>query len=155
MKKTNAMRILDKSKIEYKVHEYESDYINIDGLSVAKSINKDPKIVFKTLVCQGKSNYYVAMIPVGEELDLKACATVLEEKNIELIAVKELFPLTGYIRGGCSPIGMKKQFKTLIDSSYLENEFIIFSAGAIGSQLEIKSSFLPQIIPLISANIIK
>lgn len=148
--KTNAMRILETNKIEYMVHTYESngDY---DGCSVAQKIGKDPKQVFKTLVTVAPSKiYYVFVIPVLNELDLKACASSVGEKSVEMIPVKDINKVTGYIRGGCSPIGMKKQYITVIDESCKEFETIIFSAGKIGYQVEISPE---KLIELVSAKV--
>lgn len=135
--KTNVMRILDSKKIKYEMYDYsESDALS--GTEVAQFLNQNPDTVFKTLVTAGKSgNHYVFMVPVCKELDLKKAAKSAGEKSIEMIKSKELLPLTGYIHGGCSPIGMKKQFKTFIDISAENYEKIIFSAGKIGYQVEV------------------
>lgn len=135
--KTNVMRILDSKKIKYNMYDYsESDALS--GTEVAQFLNQNPDTVFKTLVTAGKSgNHYVFMVPVCKELDLKKAAKSAGEKSIEMIKSKELLPLTGYIHGGCSPIGMKKQFKTFIDISAENYEKIIFSAGKIGYQVEV------------------
>ena len=135
--KTNVMRILDSKKIKYEMYDYsESDALS--GTEVAQFLNQNPDTVFKTLVTAGKSgNHYVFMVPVCKELDLKKAAKSAGEKSIEMIKSKELLPLTGYIHGGCSPIGMKKQFKTFIDISAENYEKIIFSAGKIGYQVEL------------------
>ena len=144
--KTNAMRILETNKIDYSVYTYESngDY---DGCSVAQKIGKDPKQVFKTLVTVSPSkNYYVFVIPVLNELDLKACAASVGEKSVEMIPVKDINKVTGYIRGGCSPIGMKKQYTTVVDESCMSFETIIFSAGKIGYQVEISPGKLVELV---------
>ena len=135
--KTNVMRILDSKKIKYEMYDYsESDALS--GTEVAQFLNQNPDTVFKTLVTAGKSgNHYVFMVPVCKELDLKKAAKSAGEKSIEMIKSKELLPLTGYIHGGCSPIGMKKQFKTFIDISAENYEKIVFSAGKIGYQVEV------------------
>lgn len=144
--KTNVMRILDKKKIPYQVYTYEIGD-EIDGVSVASKIQKSVSKVFKTLVTQGKSKqYYVFVIPVAEELDLKAAAKSVNEKSVEMIPVKELNAITGYIRGGCSPIGMKKQLKTVIHISAKEQDSIIVSGGKIGVQVEIDPLELAQLI---------
>lgn len=149
--KTNAMRILDKKGIEYNVIGYDIIDGKIDGISVAKKINKDPKFVYKTLVTQGISkNIYVFVIPVAEELDLKKAAKAAKEKKVEMIPVKDMLKWTGYIRGGCSPIGMKKQYMTFIDSSVTELDYIIVSGGKIGVQIEMK---INDLIQLIGANV--
>lgn len=133
--KTNVMRILDQKKIIYKSYYYEDV---ISGIDVAKTLGENPNQVFKTLVTIGNSKkYYVFLVPVNKELNLKKATNVVKEKNIEMIKSKELLPLTGYVHGGCSPIGMKKQFKTVIDLSAKNFETIIFSAGKIGYQVEV------------------
>ena len=137
MNKTNAMRILDKEKILYEVIDYTNNSIT-NGEEIANFLKENPLQVFKTLVTIGKSkNHYVFLINVNDELDLKKCALVSNEKNIELIHQKELLPLTGYIHGGCSPLGMKKEFKTFIDSSCLNYEYIFISGGKVGYQIKI------------------
>ena len=130
MVKTNAMRMLDCAKIEYEAIEYEYDENDLSGVHIAKSINLDPDTVFKTLVVRtNKDSFAVFCIPCAYELDLKKCARVSSNKSIELVAVKELPIITGYIRGGCSPIGMKKPFPIFIDESALLYEKISISAG--------------------------
>ena len=151
--KTNAMRILDKHKITYKTYSYSADS-STTGVEIAERLNQNPAQVFKTLVTTGKSkNHYVFMIPVAEELDLKKAATAVGEKNIEMLKQKDLLPLTGYVHGGCSPIGMKKLFKTTIDLTAQNFSTIIFSAGAIGHQIELSVPDLSSVIPLIVADI--
>lgn len=139
MIKTNVMRILDQDQIEYEVFEYpHEDNVCVDGQEVARLLHQNPKEVFKTLVAIGKSGrFYTFVIPVEAELDLKKGARAVEEKTVELIPVKDLQKVTGYIRGGCSPIGMKKQFLTIIDQSALTNSYIFFSAGKIGYQVRV------------------
>ena len=147
--KTNVMRSLDQKKIKYKVHEYKESGA-VSGVEVAAALGQDPKRAFKTLVTIGKSgNHYVFMVPVAEELDLKKAAKCVGEKNIEMIKSKELLPLTGYIHGGCSPVGMKKFFRTVIDKSVLDIEdTIFFSAGKIGFQIETDYSELKKVIKI-------
>ncbi|MBU5455330.1 Cys-tRNA(Pro) deacylase [Caproiciproducens sp. MSJ-32] len=144
--KTNVMRILDKKKINYKSYSY----VNTDAISghdVAKVLDQDPRRVFKTLVTVGKSKKnYVFVIPVEKELDLKKAAKSVGEKSIEMIKSKELLPLTGYIHGGCSPIGMKKYFPTTIDICAKDFDTIIFSAGKIGYQVELSLEELSKVI---------
>ncbi|UQD53655.1 Cys-tRNA(Pro) deacylase [Bacillus methanolicus] len=136
--KTNAMRILDAKKIDYQISTYENKDGKIDGVSVAEKINKDPRQVFKTLVAQGTSKeVYVFIIPVAEELDLKKAANAAGEKKVDLVPVKDIQKLTGYIRGGCSPIGMKKHYKTFLEATASEWETIVVSAGKIGVQMEL------------------
>ena len=145
--KTNAMRILDSKKIEYIVSTYENKDGKIDGASVAKKINKDPKEVFKTLVTQGSDReLFVFVIPVEKELDLKKAAKAAKEKNIEMIAVKDINKYTGYIRGGCSPLGMKKLYKTFIDESSRELDIMVVSGGKIGVQIQLKPQDLIDVI---------
>lgn len=147
IKKTNAIRILDKFKIDYIIYSYNTDDGKNDGMSAAKKNGKEPLIVFKTLVTQGVSKeFYVFIIPVVFELDLKKAAQVVREKKIEMIPVKNLLKLTGYVKGGCSPIGMKKQFKTILDSSATRFEEIIVSAGRLGMHIEISPQDLMTII---------
>ncbi len=144
--KTNVMRILDKAKIEYKTYSYDSQKA-VSGSDVARVLNQNPKQVFKTLVTVAKSKKnYVFMLPVDDELDLKKCAIAVNEKNIEMIPQKELLPLTGYIHGGCSPIGQKKQFETVIDATAQNFETIIFSAGKIGYQVETSLENLKKVL---------
>lgn len=144
--KTNVMRMLDAHKIKYKSYSYaETDAIS--GVEVANVLGQNPKQVFKTLVTVSKSKkYYVFMVPVEGELDLKKAAHAVGEKSVEMIKSKELLPLTGYIHGGCSPIGMKKFFDTTIDISAKNFDTIIFSAGKIGYQVEMSLNDLGKII---------
>ena len=137
--KTNVMRILDKEKVAYTAHFYEHEEgVAVDGVSVAKMLSQDPERVFKTLVLQGKSKaFYVFVIPVEKELDLKLSASAVGEKSVEMIHVKDINQITGYIRGGCSPIGMKKQYRTIIHSSAKDFPQIIVSGGRLGMQLEL------------------
>ena len=144
--KTNVMRILDSKKIEYKAHYY-TDSDAIAGVDVVAALNENPDQAFKTLVTRGASkNYHVFVVPVSKELDLKKAAKSVNEKSIEMIKQKELLPLTGYIHGGCSPIGMKKQFNTVIDLSAKNFETIFVSAGKIGYQLEMKTEDFSKVI---------
>ncbi|MBR4287301.1 MAG: Cys-tRNA(Pro) deacylase [Clostridia bacterium] len=144
--KTNAMRILDQKKVEYVVHDYTESGA-IAGEDVAKTLGEDPEKVFKTLVTVGKSKqYYVFLVPVCKELNLKKAAKAVGEKSIEMIKSKELLPLTGYIHGGCSPIGMKKAFPTTVDASAKNIDKIYFSAGKIGLQVEIAVSDINKLI---------
>lgn len=144
--KTNVMRILDQKKIEYKSYNYlQTGAVN--GMEVAEALNEDPGMVFKTLVTVGKSKTnYVFVVPVNKELNLKKAAHSVGEKSIEMIKQKELLPLTGYVHGGCSPIGMKKQFSTTIDRSAENYGRIIFSAGKIGYQVEVSLEDLEKVI---------
>lgn len=135
--KTNAMRFLESSKVEYTAHEYpHEDGVAVDGVTVAESMGEDPAQVFKTLVTQGADkNYFVFVIPVAEELDLKAAARSVGQKNVALIPVAQLNKVTGYVRGGCSPVGMKKHFVTVFDASVLEQAQVFVSGGRIGTQI--------------------
>ena len=145
--KTNAMRILDKAKIDYRHYTYEHEDNAIDGVSVAMKLHQDPARVFKTLVTKGHSKeYYVFVIPVAKELRLKEAAKAVGEKSVEMIPVKEINKVTGYIRGGCSPIGMKKQYRTVLDSSCEQHETIFFSGGKIGFQIEMNPMELKELI---------
>ncbi len=154
MEKTNVMRILEQKKIKYTGYDY-SNTDAISGVEVAKELNQNPGHVFKTLVTVGKSKqYFVFMIPVAEELDLKKAAKAVGEKAIEMIKSKELLPLTGYIHGGCSPIGMKKFFKTTVHSTAESFETIFFSAGKIGYQVEVSPVDLEKVIRISYADII-
>lgn len=148
--KTNVMRILDKARVSYEHYSYKSDG-QVDGVHVAETCGIPFEKCFKTLVTyykesSGKTEYYVFVIPVAEELDLKAAAKAVGVKRLEMLAVKDLLKTTGYIRGGCSPVGMKKQFVTVIDSSALEQEWITVSGGKIGTQIRLAPETLGEII---------
>ena len=144
--KTNVMRMLDQKKIHYIPHSYTE--LNLtNGSEIARALNEDPKRVFKTLVTVSKSKQnYVFVIPVEEELDLKAAAKVVGEKSIAMLLQKELLPLTGYVHGGCSPIGMKKVFPTVIHESAKNFETILFSGGKVGYQVEMNPGELEKVI---------
>lgn len=135
--KTNAIRLLEQKKLNFTTHNYVNSGA-ISGVEVAQALNQNPDKVFKTLVTVGKSNQnYVFLVPVAKELDLKKGANAVDEKNVSMLKSKDLLPLTGYVHGGCSPIGMKKPFKTVIDDSAKNFDTIIFSGGKIGYQIEI------------------
>jgi len=155
--KTNVMRVLDQKKVEYKHYTY-ADTDAISGVEVAEVLGQNPDQVFKTLVTVGRTKeHYVFMIPVAEELALKKAASAAGEKSIEMIKSKELLPLTGYIHGGCSPIGMKKQFPTTIHNTAFDESIcptIFFSAGKIGYQIECMPGDLAKVIPLKFADIV-
>lgn len=156
MQKTNAMRILDKSKIEYNALTYDASDGHIDGAAVAKKTGQDPETVYKTLVTMGNSrNLYVFVIPVLEELDLKKCAKVSGEKKLEMIHVKDINKFTGYIRGGCSPLGMKKQYDTFVQEEALKLDKIVFSGGKIGLQIEMNPRDLEKVIKVKFEDVIK
>lgn len=151
--KTNVMRELDRLKINYNHYCYV-DTQAVSGIEVAAVLNQNPDRVFKTLVTVGKSNkHYVFMVPVAQELDLKKAAKSVGEKSVEMLKSKDLLPLTGYIHGGCSPIGMKKFFTTTIDTTAENFDTIIFSAGKIGYQVEMKLEDLSKVIRFNLANI--
>ena len=145
MDKTNVMRILDKENIDYKYYNYDNNETN--GEKVAILLDKDKDQVFKTLVTVSNTNeHFVFMVPVSTELDLKKAAKIANVKSIEMIKQKELLPLTGYIHGGCSPIGMKKLFKTFIDETSTLYPTICFSGGRVGTQVECSLEDLKKII---------
>ncbi len=143
--KTNVMRVLDAKKIAYESHTYEADP-TLSGEDIAAILGEDADRVFKTLVTQGKSGtYYVFVIPAREELDLKKAAKACGEKSVAMIKQKDLLPLTGYVHGGCSPIGMKKPFQTFIHSSAKDSDVIFVSAGKVGCQIELSPDDLISI----------
>ena len=144
--KTNAMRILDAAKVEYTMHEYEHDNGFTDGVTIALKTGQPQEKVFKTLVTRGASkSFYVFVIPVAEELHLKKAAKAVKEKSVAMIRADEITTLTGYVRGGCSPVGMKKSYPTVIEEAALRHETIIVSAGKIGSQLELAPEDLAKL----------
>lgn len=150
MEKTNAMRLLDQKKIDYTVHEYTGGALS--GAEVAAQLEEDPERVYKTLVTVGAPRrYYVFMIPVKEELDLKKAAAAAGEKSLSMLPQKELFPLTGYVHGGCSPLGMKKAFPTFIRSGAAGR--ILFSGGRIGLQIETDFEALARVLPIAQADL--
>ena len=144
--KTNVMRLLDQKKIEYEAHTYEPDATK-SGEEIAGLLGEDPDKVYKTLVTQGKTGqYYVFVIPVKAELELKKAAKAAGEKSVAMIKQKELLPLTGYVHGGCSPIGMKKPFPTFINESAKDQEKIFVSAGKVGFQIELSPADLVKTV---------
>lgn len=150
--KTNVCRVLDNKKAVYEFRRLDTECTN--GVELAGLLGQDPSRVFKTLVTVGKTKaHYVFVIPVNQELDLKKAAKAVGEKNIEMIPQKELLPLTGYVHGGCSPIGMKKFFKTTIHESAKEFDTIYFSAGKIGCQIETSLSELAKVIAFETADL--
>ena len=152
--KTNVMRVLDQKKIAYQHHCY-ADTGAVSGAEVAQALHQNPNRAFKTLVTTGKTKtHYVFMVPVLAELDLKKAAAAVGEKSIEMLKAKELLGLTGYVHGGCSPIGMKKQFKTVIHNTAAAYETIMFSAGKIGYQVELSLTDLQKVIPVQEADIV-
>ena len=151
--KTNAMRILDRHKIDYRSYSYDGSRA-LSGIEVATALGQNPKQVFKTLVTVGKSHqHYVFMIPVAEELDLKKAAAAAGEKSVEMVHVKELLGLTGYVRGGCSPVGMKKAFPTVFDESVNNVPTVMVSAGKIGFQIECAPADLIKLTRAATAHI--
>ena len=141
--KTNVMRILDQRGIPYTPHTYDHENGAVDGVTVARSLGQDPEAVFKTLVARGSSGgLYVFDIPVGDSLDLKKAAKAVGEKSIAMLPQAQLLPLTGYVHGGCSPVGMKKQFPTVLDESVEGLDTIVVSAGKIGAQVELSPAAL-------------
>lgn len=153
--KTNAMRMLERAKISYTQLSYDASDGHIDGASVAEKMGQNPAEVYKTLVTKGHSgDHFVFVIPVLAELDLKKAAKSVGEKNVEMIAVADLLKTTGYIRGGCSPVGMKKQFKTVIDESARNLEHFYVSGGRIGLQICVNPVDLKQAINAEFKNII-
>lgn len=154
MEKTNAIRQLDRKKAVYRVHSYEGGALS--GTEVAAALGQDPSRVFKTLVTVSKSGgHYVFMIPVASSLDLKKAAAAVGEKALSMLPQKELLPLTGYVHGGCSPIGMKKQFPTVLHETALHYDTVCFSAGRIGLQIETSPEALASLIPLQTADIVE
>ncbi len=148
------MRVLDGKKIPYTSHSYEPDQ-SLTGEEIAGILGEEPEKVFKTLVTQGKSGqYYVFVVPVKEELNLKKAASVAGEKAVSMIKQKELLPLTGYIHGGCSPIGMKKQFKTFIHETATAYDTVYVSAGKVGYQIELSPADLIKAAGCVSADVI-
>ena len=153
-KKTNAVRELEAAGVPFEFHTFETDG-SLSGVEVATLLGEDPDHVFKTLVTVGNSGeHYVFMIPVAQELDLKKAARAVGEKSIAMIKSRELLPLTGYIHGGCSPLGMKKLFTTSIDETAILFDTIIFSAGRIGAQIETSLAGLQQVIPVQAVDLV-
>lgn len=147
MTKTNAMRLLEAAKIPFEIMEYEVDESDLSGVSTARKTGKDPSQIFKTLVFSGeKQGYGVCCIPACEELDLKKTAKAFGEKKVEMLHVKDLLKVTGYIRGGCSPVGMKKQFPTVIDETAALFDIIYVSAGVRGIMLGIEPNALAEYV---------
>ena len=154
--KTNAMRLLDSNHINYQVFTYPHDNEAVDGICVAALLNQDVNQVFKTLVTVANTKeYLVFMVPVACELDLKKAAKVANVKNVEMIAVKDINKITGYVRGGTSPLAMKKEYRTFIDESAILYDDIYFSGGKIGIQINMNPSDLTKIIPLTFIDIVK
>lgn len=152
--KTNVMRIIEQLRLPYESHDYSGSGA-VSGMEVVEALGQQPERMFKTLVTHGTGKeYYVFMVPVNGELDLKKAAKAVGEKSIAMIKAKELLPLTGYVHGGCSPIGMKKLFRTTIHKTALDFDTIMFSGGRIGCQIEMSLSDLRRLIPIETADII-
>ena len=152
--KTNVMRVLDQKKIPYTPHAYPVGDAAPDGVSVAKLLGQDRLAVFKTLVAKGASGgYYVFDVPVEATLDLKKAAKAVGEKSIAMLPARELLPLTGYVHGGCSPVGMKKRFPTVFHQSCLEQETICVSAGKVGFQVEVRPADLIALVGASTADV--
>lgn len=144
--KTNAVRLLTQKKLAFQTHDY-TDSGAVSGLEVAQALGQEPQRMFKTLVTEGRSGaHYVFLVPVAGELDLKKAASAVGEKSVAMIKSKDLLPLTGYIHGGCSPVGMKKFFQTVIDQSAAQFDTIFFSGGRIGLQIETSLTELEKVI---------
>ena len=154
--KTNVMRLLEQKNIPYTAHTYEHEEgVAVDGVTVAASLGQDPECVFKTLVARGASRgIYVFCIPVAENLDLKKAAKAVGEKSIAMIPQKELLPLTGYVHGGCSPVGMKKLFPTVFHETVILFDTICVSAGKIGAQVEVAPQALMELLGAEAADVI-
>lgn len=153
--KTNAMRMLDAKGISYEIHTYDNEDGAIHGTAVAEKIGRPPETVFKTLVSHSGANLYVFVIPVAEELDLKKAARAAGEKKIEMLPLKDLLKWTGYVRGGCSPVGMKKLYPTYIEQSAEELESIAVSGGKIGMQIELAPDELAGMVNAKYGDLIK
>lgn len=154
--KTNALRMLERAKIDYSIKEYDYDEEHLDGKHVASVVNMDPKAIFKTLVLHDNHNeYLVCCVPVLEEIDLKKLAKLAGRKNVEMIHQKDLLPVTGYMRGGCSPVGMKKQFPTYMDESILEVDEVAFSAGKRGFQMIVNSKKIIDFLDAVIGDVIR
>ena len=153
--KTNVMRVLDQKKVPYTPHAYPAGDAAPDGVTVARMLGQDPAAVFKTLVAKGASGgYYVFDIPVADTLDLKKAARAVGEKSIAMLPAKELLPLTGYVHGGCSPVGMKKRFPTVFHESCLDHKTICVSAGKVGFQVEVRPTDLTALVGGTTADLI-
>lgn len=154
MKKTNAMRKLDQAKIKYEVLTYEVDESDLSGVHVAESTGQPVEKVFKTLVLQDGTQHYVAVVPVAANVDMKKLARVLGIKSVSMLNLSELLPLTGYVRGGCSPVGMKKQFKTVFAVEAADLDYILVSGGMRGVQLKLDPQDLINYLGALQADIV-
>ena len=155
MKKTNAMRLLEAAGVDYEEFEYDAS-LGISGTDVARTLNEDEKMVFKTLVTEtNKGEYFVFIVPVAMELDLKKAAKVAGAKKVDMLKQRDLLPLTGYVHGGCSPIGMKTELKTFIDESAMDKEYIYVSGGKIGLQIKLSPADLIKLTDATAIDIVK
>lgn len=155
MKKTNAMRLLDAAGVDYEEFEYDAS-LGISGTDVARTLNEDVKMVFKTLVTEtNKGEHFVFIVPVAMELDLKKAAKAAGAKKIDMLKQRDLLPLTGYVHGGCSPIGMKTKLKTFIDASAMDKEYIYVSGGKVGLQIKLSPADLIELTDATAIDIVK
>lgn len=155
MKKTNAMRLLDAAGVDYEEFEYDAS-LGISGTDVARTLNEDVKMVFKTLVTEtNKGEHFVFIVPVAMELDLKKAAKAAGAKKVDMLKQKDLLPLTGYVHGGCSPIGMKTKLKTFIDASAMDKEYIYVSGGKVGLQIKLSPADLIELTDATAIDIVK
>lgn len=155
MKKTNAMRLVEAAGVDYEEFEYDAS-LGISGTDVARTLNEDEKMVFKTLVTEtNKGEYFVFIVPVAMELDLKKAAKVAGAKKVDMLKQRDLLPLTGYVHGGCSPIGMKTKLKTFIDESAMDKEYIYVSGGKIGLQIKLSPADLIKLTDATAIDIVK
>lgn len=153
--KTNAMRLLENSKVVYTAHEYDAADGALDGVSVAHKTGQNPARVFKTLVTHGPGGYFVFCLPVEKELDLKAAARAAGQKNIEMIPLADITKVTGYVRGGCSPFGMKKHYPTFLDESAAGHATILVSGGRVGTQVEVAPQDLLHLLGAVLAPLVQ
>lgn len=155
MKKTNAMRLLDAAGVKYEEFEYDAS-LGISGTDVARTLNEDERMVFKTLVTEtNKGEHFVFIVPVAMELDLKKAAKAAGAKKVDMLKQKDLLPLTGYVHGGCSPIGMKTKLKTFIDASAMDQEYIYVSGGKVGLQIKLSPADLIKLTDATAIDIVK
>lgn len=155
MKKTNAMRLVEAAGVDYEEFEYDAS-LGISGTDVARTLNEDERMVFKTLVTEtNKGEYFVFIVPVAMELDLKKAAKVAGAKKVDMLKQRDLLPLTGYVHGGCSPIGMKTKLKTFIDESAMDKEYIYVSGGKVGLQIKLSPADLIKLTDATAIDIVK
>ena len=155
MKKTNAMRLVEAAGVDYEEFEYDAS-LGISGTDVARTLNEDERMVFKTLVTEtNKGEHFVFIVPVAMELDLKKAAKAAGAKKVDMLKQRDLLPLTGYVHGGCSPIGMKTKLKTFIDASAMDKEYIYVSGGKVGLQIKLSPEDLIELTDATSIDIVK